>query len=190
MALDSLLRELGEEAMADVSRLHDEARLRYRLDKNRVVDDAEFSSEITRYTMYHCRYTGMSEGGSSVAAAGLAKEVLQEVLRHRGGTVVTAFRNSVDGIDGGLRQVLDSLAEGLKGKAIEYHIRDAFDRYFRISSWPNKVAIMREFISRFGGYLPASIRNGDPAQFAAGSEQIIREFSDAMRRTSTALRRL
>ena len=69
-------------------------------------------------------------------AAGRAKEILEQEYRRRGGDLVTAFHVH-DGTNGGLRVVLDTIAEGLKAESVERYIRDAFDRHVAPKSFVN-----------------------------------------------------
>jgi hypothetical protein len=188
-----LMDELSEKTIAQkIGIPHDEARMRYPLLSNTVENFEEFSWIIGDYCNYH--FTNcVSFGGtlSSSEAAGRAKELVeQEFRRKRGGDIVTAFNDSHDGTNGGLRVVLDTIAEGLKAESVERHIRDAFDRYVAPNSWELKVEIIKQFIRECGAFLSSSIRIDQPERYAQNYQELIRSYVTALQNTSTIFDRL
>ena len=188
-----LMDELSEKTIAQkIGIPHDEARMRYPLLSNTVDDFEEFSWSIGDYYNYH--FTNcVSFGGtlSASEAAGRAKELLEKEYRRKGGgDIVTAFNDSHDGTNGGLRVVLDTIAEGIKAESVERHIRDAFDRYVAPNSWELKVEIIRQFIGRCGSFLSSSIRSDQPERYAQNFQDLIRSYVTALQNTSSIFRRL
>ena len=175
-SLEYLLAAIDELAIArDVGIPHDEARMRYALRKNTVSDFGEFTEVIADYYSHHVSQCVMHGGYlSRTESAGRAKQILEQEYRRQGGTIVTAFNDAQDGTNGGLRVVLDRIAEALKTESVERYIRDAFDRYVAPNSWEQKVDIMRQFIARFGHLLSSSIRANQPERYAHNYEELIR----------------
>jgi len=190
-SLDYLLEMLDEQGIArNVSIPHDEARMRYSLRKNTVSNFEEFTGVITDYYNHHVSQCVMHGGYlSRTEAAGRAKQILEQEYRRQGGTIVTAFNDARDGTNGGLRIVLDRIAESLKTESVERYIRDAFDRYVTPNSWEQKVDIMRQFIARFGHLLSSSIRANQPERYAQNYEELIRSYVDSLKKTSSIFRR-
>lgn len=190
-SLEYLLNTIDELAIArDVGIPHDEARMQYALRKNTVSDFEEFTGVIADYCSHHMSRCVMHGGYiSRTEAAGRAKEILEKESRRQGGNIVTAFNDAHDGTNGGLRLVLDKLAESLKAESVERYIRDAFDRYVEPNSWEQKVDIMRQFIERFGHLLSSSIRANQPERYAHNYEELIRAYVDSLKRTSSIFRR-
>lgn len=190
-SLDYLLAMIDEQAIArNVSIPHDEARMRYSLRKNTVSNFDEFAGLIADYYNHHVSQCVMHGGYlSRTESAGRAKQILEQEYRRQGGTIVTAFNDAQDGTNGGLRVVLDRIAEALKTESVERYIRDAFDRYVAPNSWEQKVDIMRQFISRFGHLLSSSIRANQPERYAHNYEELIRSYVDSLKRTSSIFRR-
>ena len=188
--LEHLLAEIDELALArKVGIPHDEARMNYGLNRNTIGSFQEFTDAIADYYSYHtgrCVFRGGSL--SRAEAAGRAKELLEREYRRQGGNITTAYNDAHDGTNGGLRTVLDRIADQLKIESVERHIRDAFDRYVDPTSWEEKVGIMREFLARFGRML-SSIRVDQPERYAQNYEELIKEYVDALRRTSSVFRR-
>jgi len=190
-SLEGLLAEMDELAIArNVGVRHDEARMQYSLTKNTVSSFQEFTDVISHYYNHHvskCVVHGGFLSGSE--AAGRAKELLVQEYRRQGGNVTTAYNDAHDGTNGGLRVVLDRIAEQLKAESVERHIRDAFDRFVDPTSWDQKVDIIKQFLARFGHMLSSSIRADQPERYAQNYEELIREYVEALKKTSSVFRR-
>ena len=191
-SIDRLLAELDERVIARrVGIPHDEARMAYRLSSNTVTDFDEFTRVIAAY--YRHQYAAcVARGGalSRADAAGEAKAILEQEYRRRNGTIVSAFNDAHDGTNGGMRALLDIIAEALKAQAVERYARDAFDRNVNPNAWDEKVAIIRQFLDRWGTSLPASVRTSPPERYAQDHQDLIREFVRGLQRTSSIFRRL
>jgi len=191
-SITGLLAELDERNIAQkIGIRHDEVRMRYPLQCNTVDSFEEFSRIIGDYYNYH--FTNcVSFGGSlpTSEAVGRAKELLEQQYRRHEGDIVTAFNDSRDGINGGLRVILDTIAEGLKAEGVERIIREAFDRYVAPNSWELKVEIIKQFIRKCGDFLSSSIRTDQPERYAHNYQELIRSYVSALQNTSSIFRRL
>ena len=190
--INNLLAELDERTIAQkIGIPHDEARMRYSLRSNTVRDFDEFTRTITDYCTRHFT-TCVSHGGilSASEASGRAKELLEREYRRRGGDIVAAYNDAHDGTNGGMRAVLDVIAEGLKAESVERYVRDAFDRYVAPNSWEQKVEIIRQFIERFGAHFSSSIQAEQPERYAHNYRELIQAYLSALQRTSSIFRRL
>jgi len=192
MSIRGLLAELDERVIAQrISVPHDESRMRYPLHSNTVRNFDEFNQKIGDY--YNTHFTScISRGGklSAAEATSRAKELLEQEYRRRGGDIVMAYNDAYDGTNGGMRAILDIIAEGLKAKSVERYIRDAFDRYVTPNSWEQKVEIIRQFITHCGVHLSSSIRTNQPERYAQNYEELIRSYVTALKQTSSIFRRL
>ena len=192
MPIQALLAELEEKIIAKkISIPHDQARMSYQLRDNLVTSFEEFSWVIADYYNYHYT-TCVSHGGylSTSEAAGRAKELLEREYRRRDGDIVMAYNDAHDGNNGGMRAVLDTIAEGLKAESVERYIRDVFDRHVEPSSWEQKVEIIRSFIAQCGFHLSSSIRTDQPERYAQNYKELITSYVNALQRTSSIFRRL
>ena len=191
-SLDSLMAETDELAIArNVGISNDQVRMNYSLSKNTVESFDEFSDVIADYSNYHISRCVLHGGFlSRTEAAGKAKEILEQEYRRQGGDIVTAYNDAHDGTNGGLRVILDRIAEQLKAESVERYLRDAFDRYVEPNSWEQKVDIMRQFLARFGHHLSPSIRVDQPERYASNFEELIRAYVESLRKTSSVFRRL
>ena len=155
-SIERLLQELDERELAQrIGIPHDTARMAYRLNANTVADWAEFERIIAEYYRYHFGRC-VSVGGtmSRSDAANRAKEILEQDYRRLRGTIVSAYNDAHDGTNGGLRALLDVIAEALEAESIERYVRDVFDRNVQPCAWEQRLEIMRQFLDRFGDVLP------------------------------------
>ena len=192
VSYDSLARALDEREIADrVAIPHDDVRARYALPKNRVATFGEFTEWITSYYIYH--YTTCVAPGAHLNradAASEAKNVLESQLRRGEGDINTYFVRARDGLDGGMRVVIDTLAEGLKGRAVTNYVRHVFDQHVSPESFKDKVEIIRQFIRSCGPQLSASIRADEIERYAHDWQALVNEYSHSLQRTSAMFRRL
>ena len=187
----TVLTALAERTIArEVALRHDEARNRFPLERNTVGTFDEFTGIVGGYYAHHFRHV---TGGASLSereAAGRAKELLEQVLRRQGGDVSSAFSDAHLGINGGLRVILDQLAEGLKIEFVERYIRDVFDRHVAPNAWEDKVEIIRQFIQRCPESLSTAIDVNTPERYAQNFQDLIRSYVDGLQRASSMFRRL
>lgn len=190
--IDSLLSALDEQTIAErIGIPHDETRMRYHLSSNTVRDFHQFSEIIANYYNYH--FTQCVSHGGMLApseACSEAKEFLESGYRRRHGDIVSAFDDAYAGTNGGMRLILDMIADGLKARAVERYVRDAFDRHVAPNSWEQKVDMIRQFISLYGHVLSSSIVAGQPERYAHDYSELIRSFVEGLRQTSSIFRRL
>ncbi len=191
-AITSLLAALDERTIAQrVAIPHDEARMIFPLRANTVPSWDQFSELIGDYYNHHFTSCVSNGGGLSRSeATGRAKEILEREYRRQNGDIVSAYNDAHDGTNGGLRLVLDKIAEGLKAESVERYMRDMFDRHVAPNSWEDKVAIIRQFIAQCGVHLSSSIRADQPERYARDFEDLIRSYVAALQRTSSIFRRL
>jgi len=190
--INSILSALDERIMAgQIAIPHDNARVQYSLHSNTVGSFHQFSDVISNYYNYH--YTSCVSNGGNLSlseSAGRAKELLEKEYRKRQRDIVSAFNDAHDGTNGGMRVVLDTIAEGLKAESLERYIRDVFDRHVTPNSWEQKVDIIRQFIDQCGAYLSSTIRADQPERYAQDYNELIRSYMDGLQRTSSMFRRL
>lgn len=192
VSIGSLLASLDERTIAQrVGIPHDEARMRFPLQSNTVGDFDAFSNIIADYYNYHFTQC-VSNGGSlsRAEAAGRAKELLEQEYRRRNGDIVSAYMDGHEGTNGGMRAVLDTIAEGLKAESVKRYTREVFDRNVAPNSWEDKVEITKQFIRRCGVDLSTSIRANQPERYAQNINELVTSFVEALRRTSSVFRRL
>jgi hypothetical protein len=190
--INSLLAHLDERTIAQqVGIRHDEARIQYHIPSNTITNFDQFRDIITDYCIYH-HARCISNGGALAHrdAYGKAKELLENAYRRKHGDIVSAYNDAHDGTNGGVRVVLDTIAEGLKAEAVERYITDAFDRHVAPNSWEQRVDMIRQFISQFSNVLSSSIVASQPERYARDWNELIRSYAEGIRPTLAMYRRL
>lgn len=191
-AIREILQMLDETSIARTIAIpHDQARLAYALDSNTVRSFPDFEDTIAAYYAYHFERC-ISRGGrlSRTEALGRAKEVLDREYRKQHGDVVSAFNDAHDGTNGGLRRILDLIAESMKAESTDRYVRDVFDRYVEPNDFEQKVEIIRGFVRECGPFLSRSIQAERPERYAANYRELVQDYVEGLRRTSAAFRRL
>jgi len=72
-------------------------------------------------------------------AYGKVKKLLENEYRKKREDIVSAFNDAHDGTNGGLRVVLDTIAESLKAGAVENYVTSIFDRTILLMNFPKKL---------------------------------------------------
>ncbi len=192
-AIDVLLSAINERAIAQqVGIEHDQARATYR-NYSVVVDNyGEFERIITEYYQYHYSRC-VARGGrlDDSQASSSAKDIISEEYRRKhNGDVNSAFDDAKHGTNGGMRFVLDVIANGLKMQAVENYICSVFDRVVTPVQWHDKVEIIRQFIDCCGVHLHDSIDRNTPERYAQNYSELIRAYVDNLEPVSSMFRRL
>ena len=182
--IDSLCAALSENEIArNVGIPHDEARASYALRKNTVNDFNEFNDLIAKYYSYHITQCVIPGGRlAHFEAAGRASEILEREYKRQGGDLMSAYRDAHDGTNGGMRIILDIIADHLKAESGERYVRAEFHRYVDPSSWDQKVEIVRQFIDRNRHILGSSIDAAHPERYAQNYDELIKAFMDALQK--------
>jgi len=193
-SFQSLMAELSEQHIArEVGAPHDNARMRYAPKRNSVGSYAEFGDEIGGYCAYH--YGACVSKGATLEryqAVGLAREIIEQQYRRRGGNIMTAYRNARYGLDGGLRAVLDAICEGLKAQAIEKYVTDVFDRHIPPDSYEDRLAVITQFLQHCGAFLGPTVDVNHPEHYAGAGQyrELIDAYLESLQRTAAAIRRI
>jgi hypothetical protein len=190
-SIDSLCADLDEVSIAgNAGNAHDDARAAYSLNKNTVSNFEEFNGRIADYYSYHIGQCVVQGGRiAPYEAAGRASEILEREYKRQGGNPQSAFRDANDGTNGGMRIILDTIAEYLKAESVEHYIQHAFNRHVDPTSWVEKVEIIRQFIDRYQHILGPSIDPAHPERYAQNYNELIRAFMDALKKSSKIFRK-
>jgi hypothetical protein len=185
-SIDSLCDALDEVTIArNVGIAHDEARAAYGLRKNTVSSFDEFNNLIADYYSYHIGHCVVQGGRiASFEAAGRASEILEREFKRQGGNLMSAYKDANDGTNGGVRIILDVIAEQLKEESVERYVRHTFNRHVDPTSWDQKVEIIRQFIERNRHVLGSAIDAVHPERYAQNYDELIKAFMDALKRSS------
>ena len=189
--LKRIMKELDEiYIIENVTKCHDEARMKYRLDSITVSDDHEFNRVIGEYYNYHYSQCFSSGGKLSLDdASEEAKEIIFRTYQQRRMDKLHAYSDGKQGTNGGMREILDIIMDSLKEKAVQSHIRSVLDRYIQPSSFEEQMEIIKELIDKIEG-MPTYIDPKHPERYARDYEDLIRGLVESKRIIFSKLRRM
>ena len=188
--IDNIFAELDDTYITKNVRIkHDEARTSYHRRIVTVADDTEFDDIVAEYYSHHFAYA-VAPGArlQRAEAAGRAKEIIERNYRRFQKDRLDAYTDGKSGNNGGMRAILDIIMEHMKMEAVEYHIRDVFDRYVKPTDFNEQVEIVRQVINRIGP-MPG-IDASNPERYARNYEELIRGIADAINKQAARFRRL
>lgn len=190
--IDELVHSLLDTTMAQrVTLAHDDARERYHPPSLTVPNWRAFEDVIADYYRFHyglCVAAGAAL--SRAYALGKVKELLEREYRRRRSDIMGAFADAMEGTNGGLRAVLDSISEGLKAESVQFYVQNQFDSRVAPNCFEAKVEIIRQFIERFGAQLGDTIQRNRPERYAQNYQDLIRAYVAGLQQTSSIFRRL
>jgi len=189
--LSSILAALDEREIARrVGLVHDDARMRYALRQNTSPDFEDFCSTIGDYYNHHFASVNNGARLPDIEAVGRAKEVVEREARRQNGDLMTSFHNAQDGTGGGLRVILDQIANSLKYESTERYVRHVFDSHVAPNSYETKVELIRQLIQRLGPGFTSSIQADAPERYAHEYQPLVQTVSQGLNRTASIFRRL
>lgn len=145
---------------------------------------------VTAFYLHALRHMGRSIGPvDSRDAQPDALALLERAYADRGG-LGAALSQATSGLDGGLRSMLDRLADYMKAEECEKHLIRVLRERVDPQDWPRKEALMSAWLKRHADVLPPDISQAPAARFAQAYEPILRVHSDAVKRMRQLLRSL
>jgi len=161
--ITQLIQELDERAMAiNVGRKYDDARISFQLTSNRVSSEDEFYQVLgSFYNHMHSQCVSPGSSLSSHEAVERAIKVLEESMREDGGSIQTAYRNCVDGINGGLIRLLDTIAYSMQSEAQHLYTEHVLRTYISPMNWDAQVDAIRSLLEHYQHDLPSADSSKD-----------------------------
>lgn len=168
MDVDHILRLLDQDHInRTVLMRHDEARESFRLPRLIVRDHQEFKYLVTSYVQHHHQTVGHGTP-SEAGAFGEAKRVLdrsfdEDPYQHG---YARALQTALDGSQGGMRAILNALADALKQRALQDYLDHVYHHHINVLSKEDNRALSRAFYTRFGPILQRFGHHVDEDTFA------------------------
>ena len=190
--INNILAELDEGVIASqIGSVHDNARAKYQLTSNTIADFDSFVDVIADYYNYHFQYVYRCGPFSESDAQGKVKDLLNQAYRQHRGDIMTAFRESRDNVNGGLRTVLDTMADAMKAEHIEQYITNVFDKYINDpDDFETMAEIAREFMAKYGQEFRQILKTDKPEFYARDIKQLIKIYVDILRQGASSYRRI
>ena len=178
-AVAGVLSRIGAEALAAIGRPIDAARAAYTLDHVTVESDHEFYEIVASFYLHLLRHSrGLAGPGDTDAAAGRGVALLRRAFADRGGTR-GALAEGTGALHGGMRHVLDAMAEQAKREETEDHVRAVLDTALDPMSQDARVAFTQALLRRIGHLLPPDIAEQPVEHLAEHYQVLVRAYVSA-----------
>ena len=179
--LQKLMDDLGEHALVRVLEPIDLARLGYKIRSNTLKDSTEFEELVGDFVQ--CVYRDIWSGTRmpEFEARSRGKQMLEHAGRRRGQTVMNYLAMCLEGVEGGVRGVLDTITEAIKSEVTEHYLDSVIDEHVRMDSDDDRRAITEAILSQYGHMLPHSIRSKPVEHFVAHYKTLLRELASTIR---------
>lgn len=190
--LDLLLERLNPEVIdRDLLSRHDEAREQYAPVPIRARDHQAFAAILTSYVIHHHTYVG---DGSPVASSAFseARRILEGAYSEDPyqDPYAAALLAGTLGSLGGMRRIIDTIADGIKRRALQEYKDWLFYTYVNVLSPSDNQALAHAYFERFGPLLTRFAPNVDEKTFATNVRAAIEYHLDAINLIRRNARRL
>ena len=174
--LSLVISEIDADALTVIGHPIDLARATYLLDSVTVRSYNDFVDTITSFYIHLVRHTRKISEPVDRATAGAEAIALLERAFSRNGGFNAALSESKIPVNGGLRFILDRLAEQFKMEQQEKHVNHILKSALDPLDWERKVDLMEALLKRLQSHLPADILSQSPDRFAGQYEGIVKAY--------------
>ncbi|MEN6428745.1 MAG: hypothetical protein ABFE13_25635 [Phycisphaerales bacterium] len=191
-AFDTVVSQISEDVLARRLGIGiDSARGSFILDSSTVQSPDEFHEVLNAfYCHLHCWISCRTE--ESLDADRVRTEtidLLEKAFRNRGGERA-AYVRARDGTQGGMRSILDAVAEQYKRDRYAAHVQRVLCEAISAMDWDDRVAFMQTAMRRLGPFLPPELRDEPPERFVRQYEVIVQTYVESLDKLGQLFRTL
>lgn len=192
IVFDAVTSQINEQALAHEFGIPiDSARGAYVLDSSTIISYDEFMDTLEAFYIHVLRYVSSgTEQSLDVAKARPETIALLERAFHGKGGAEAAFARARDGIQGGMRSILDGFTEQYKAEKQVAYVQRVFKDAIASMDWDARVRFMSGAMKRLGPFLPSELRNEPPERFVRSYEAIVRAYVESIDGVGRLLRTL
>ena len=146
--------------------------------KNSVIieDNEEFNDSVTSFYIHLMRYTQkVMDPVDSNAADRDAFDLLEEAFANKGG-YKAAYAEARNGINGGLKYVLDMMANQFQKSEMEKRVQAVFKLALDPLDHEGQKNLITGVLKRFGNLLPSEIASLPPERFVTHYEILVKQY--------------
>lgn len=153
---ERIMRRIDPEVIAEkVSNKNWLARESFQLKSNKAKNYDELVAILTEYVQHHWSRTGLSEDFPEETAFGQAVQALQ----NQGLSIQHIYDNAIRGTGGGIRKILDTLAEQFEQEQVRNYIEHILAKEIDQQDHEQLEGLMTAYLRNFSKYLPYSLRS-------------------------------
>jgi hypothetical protein len=177
LAFDTVISKINEQALAQKHGMQiDSARGSYILNQATVTSQDEFYDTLEAFYLHMQRYIATST--SSIDRDGMRTEaidLLERTFRDNGGEAA-ATAMALDGIQGGIRTILDKLTEQIKAEVQKAYVGRVLNEALDTLDWNERTKFVEGALKRLAPFLPEELKNEPPEHFARHYEPIVHAY--------------
>jgi hypothetical protein len=175
--LQFILDEVNMKALArNICSSIELAQSKYQMGSVIIEDSEAFMDIVVSYYIHLMRHTEkVIDPIDSKVAGRDALYLLEEAFANKGG-YKAAFVNARDGTNGGIKYVLDMMANQLKESEMEKHIQAVFKLTIDPLNYEEKRHLIKGLLIRFGNLLPSEIASLPPERFVTHYEILLKQY--------------
>ena len=189
--LDQITMEINKENLNQkYGRIFDEARGSFIKGPVTVRDGFEFKDAITAFSAHIHRYVNQTVGNLDIEAiTSDAIDQVKEAFERMGG-YNAALSEGMNGINGGMRIVFDTITDYLKQKAIDKHMNRIFIESIDPLSADDRVKLTEIILKRIGPSIPQALRDIPADKLESQLETVLRYYVDSLDKVINMMRTL
>ena len=162
---------------------HDVARETFQVPRLVVTAHDEFKFIVTSYVQHHLSSVGQGTVAAD-AAFGEAKNILDRAFQEDAfqDGYARSLQVAFDGTEGGMRRVINEIADNLKHRALRNYMDHVFYHHVNVLSKEDSLALSRAFFERFGTILQRFGLKVDQDTFAWNSRAALEYHRETIER--------
>jgi hypothetical protein len=187
--LDTALTAISAQALVQkIDGPVDAVRAAYVLPSVLVGSYDEFIDAVAAFYLAMLRGTGAAPANAERSVVTMeAMSLVERTFADHGGLAAAAAESQY-GVNGGMRLVLDRLADHYKHEQRSKYINWVLKEFLDPLDWDSKVAVVAALLKRVSPYLPPELRSRPAASFASQYEVLVRAYSDSLEQMKRILR--
>ena len=181
-AFDEVIRSLNQRGLAEKIDIPvDSARASFILEKSTISSYEQFLDIVTAFMIHLLCHLDQMDLNSidHKTCRNDALELLDKAYKPQDG-FRTAYLRATEGIESGIRGVIDKMADQYKYEQKRKYANMIFKDSLNVMSWKEKVDFMRSALERIGHLLPQDIRDQPPERFAGDFEVITKAVIESL----------
>lgn len=161
---------------------HEEARLSFSGAPALVRSEREFHELVGSYFAHHQGRVTLGPGITwDFQPGAFAIELLNRVMNREGGAAA-AYRKCLTGMDGGVRSVLDAMADTLKRDSVSREMTRIFTTVIPWLDYEAKVSLVQELLDHMAGMIPEEFKSRRPEELAMQFEILLQGYAQTLGR--------